>query len=256
MAASLNPPPGFSVVSSYSPIVLSRSAAAGDQLRDLIRVALPGNDEAGARELREAIDDRQRRSALAEYLGLSPYASIDEVGNCIHDSLKASGSDAARFFKGFDKPEEQKGKGMVSSTRETQRQSQIMAVRESLREFVRREEAAGRAILCSGRGYIDQILRGAGSAPLTDAEAAACGVTDENLGTREARRSAVESHGVSHADRRTLIALSRRAFEREQASGKRVICSEQAWVNQSLREMRQPLLAESETRELAIVAAG
>jgi phage I-like protein len=55
------------------------------------------------------------------------------------------------------------------------------------------------------------------------------------------------------ADRTTLIAAARRSFAGEQAGGKTVLCTEEAWVNTALRDRKQLRLSDNEVVTLGVM---
>ncbi len=85
------------------------------------------------------------------------------------------------------------------------------------------EVASGRDTVCSQAAWVNQMLRDAGQAPLTAAEIASHGIATERSAVGGPNRSNVIRDGLS-------------SFRAEVASGRSVICSQVAWVNQKLRE--------------------
>lgn len=116
---------------------------------------------------------------------------------------------------------------------EKARAARAAAIEIGLNGF-KAELASGRQMVCSQAAWINQTLRDALQPPLTEAEIASRGIaTDRAEVGRVPNRPKIIRDGLT-------------SFQAEVASGRRVVCSQAAWVNQTLRDAQQEPLTDAE----------
>lgn len=97
------------------------------------------------------------------------------------------------------------------------------------------EESRTRPVLCSRAAFVSGFLRNIGQTPLSSSEAAAFDRGAVGLARSAARPS----------DRQLVINTALACYDEESRS-KTVLCTRRDWVDQFMRDTRQPLLTDAE----------